>query len=145
MDFQASPSRLSKYVPFLLFCLTALQIDAFSTPFLLFHLWTYASRNTIRQSTPNNKEQEKDPLSLLPPFPRTILPGASTLIWSSVFLLSLPYILIALAFLIQASSHSMIDLSNHIPSQNAAAMAFECVFMALRASKRVHHVHHSTR
>ena len=41
---------------------------------------------------------------------------------------------------------SMIDLNNHVPSQNAlAAIAFEWAFMAFRASKWVHHMSHAAR
>ena len=144
MDLQASPSRLARSVPvLLLFSLTALPTDAFILLLLLSHFCTCAARTAVWQSTPDNNEHEKDPSSPPPPpFHTTILPRTSSLLWTSVFLLSLPCILSALAFVLQASSRSIIDLSKHIPAQNPlAAIAFECAFMAFRASKWVRHMH----
>jgi len=103
MEPRASPSRLSRPVPLLLlFSLTALPIDAFILLLLLLRFCTYASRNTLWHSGPDNSEREQEPSPLLPPFHATLLPHTSSFFWSSAFLLSLPCILSALAFVLQA-------------------------------------------
>jgi hypothetical protein len=111
----SSLPRLLGY-PFLFFFLTMLPLNAFSI-FLIFY-FCKSLLQTIVFSHPLDQQD------------RPIISHTSNLFRSSLCLLILPYLLSRVAFLLQASSSSLIDFSNRIPYQNAAvAFALECVFL----------------
>jgi len=56
---------------------------------------------------------------------------ASDLLRSSLFVLALPYVLLGIALLLQASSSTVAEVSNLIPYRNAsAAILAECILLA---------------
>src|SRR5271170_1332194 len=101
---------------FLLFFLTTLPLGALSVFLIL-----YFGKNFLRTIVWPHPLDHQD---------RPIIPRTSDLFRSSLLLLILPYLLSGVAFLLQASSSSLIHLSNRIPYQNAAVtFALECVLL----------------
>src|SRR5271154_560531 len=118
--------HLSGYVSlFLLFFLTNLPLNAFFIFLIL-----YFGKNFLRTIVWPHSLDHQD---------RPIIPRTSDLFWSSLLLLILPYLLSGVAILLQASSSSLIHLSNRIPYQNAAvAFALECVLLSSQWIIRFH-------